>query len=305
MFKQVLVPLDGSRFAELAVPVAAELARRTGGQVRLLLVQDSSRAAVPTPAGPVETEYVDAALREHQRSYLESFAKSVGRGVAPLIASDVIDGRPGPALSEAMESWDADLMVMTTHGRGPISRFWVGSTADYVVRHATRPVLLLRPGDESDWPRPDLDIRVILVAVDFSSESEAILKPAVDLAKVYQARIELAHVLVPRLGAGPAILPYPVPQTPAIDELSQAAAEEMLHAIAGRVREQNVEVTTRLLFGSSVAGALLDLLGRDSGRVAAIATHGFGGVRRALLGSVADKVIRGSARPVLVVRPRP
>jgi nucleotide-binding universal stress UspA family protein len=302
MLKRLLVPLDGSRFAELAVPVAIELARRTGGEVRLLMVHEPTPVTVPVPAGPILLEPDDDTRRELQRSYLGDFARGLARDGSPSVTWELLDGRAGPALSDAASTWDADLLVMTTHGRGPLSRLWLGSVADYVVRHATRPVLLIHPRDAVDWPQPDLGVRTVLVPTDFSVESEAVLETAVALAKAYRAGIELVHVLVPSFAGSP-LLPYPIPTSPELVELERATAEDALQAVAARLRAAGAEVETQLLYGPTVASALLELLKQDSSRMVAIATHGLGGIQRAVLGSVADKVIRGSHRPVLVVRP--
>jgi nucleotide-binding universal stress UspA family protein len=270
--------------------------------VRLLLVHQPRLDAAPMADGVFLNPEEDDAIRDRERSYLEAFLSRLEPDDRATATADVLEGRPGPMIASEADSWKADLVVMTTHGRGPIGRFWLGSVADYLVRHLSVPIVLLRPEDDADWQAADLELRTILVPVDFSPESRAILEPVISLALNHEARVELVHVVEPALGPGP--LPVgPTPDVPDIDQRTRAAAEDSLAAIALSLRERGVEAAGSVLVSLSVAGALIERIRETRPDLVAIATHGRGGIRRALLGSVADKVIRGSHRPLLVLRP--
>jgi nucleotide-binding universal stress UspA family protein len=303
MFKRVLAPLDGSRFAEIAVPVALQLARRERGTVRLLLVHELRLNPVPMPDGSVLDPTQDEATLQSERSYLGKLLGRFEPNSQLSVSGDVVTGSPGLTIVAEAASWRADLVVMATHGRGPLSRFRLGSVAGYLIRHLSIPILLVRPRDDIDWSAADFAVRSIMVPLDFSPASEAILAPAAALATTYGATLELVHVVEPVLRPGPLPLGEFVPSVRDIDQRTRVTAHDSLEAIAGRLRDRGLEVNTTVLEGSTVAGTLTERISNTRPDVVAIATHGRGGLRRAMLGSVADKVIRASHQPVLVVRP--
>ena len=143
MFARILVPLDGSAFSEAALPYAIGLARKTRGQVRLLSVHDEGWSLVDGEWG--------GALRARAR-YLDEQRDRAGHFVSDVTTA----GREGAVaeqiLSEA-DDFGADLIVMATHGRGPVGRFWLGSVAHRCVRTAHRCLLLVRPS-ATTRPRP-------------------------------------------------------------------------------------------------------------------------------------------------------
>jgi nucleotide-binding universal stress UspA family protein len=145
VIRSILVPLDGSRFSEVALPVATRLARSAGARLRLVMVHEPAMALVPAADVPVPYLPDDAELRAKEQTYLADLATRLGPVGPALASSKVVDGMAGPALAEAIMLEPPDLVVMATHGRGPLSRFWLGSVADHVVRHVSVPVLLLRP----------------------------------------------------------------------------------------------------------------------------------------------------------------
>ncbi len=303
MLARILVPLDGSRFAEIATPVAVRLAKETGAALRFVLVHESRLNAVPLPDGAILAAEDDSAIRKSESHYLEDAVARLDAGPAVKVSADVVDGLAGPALTAEILTWGPDLVVMATHGRGPLTRFWLGSVADYLVRHVSVPLLLLRPKDEVDWPAPDLHLKAILVPLDLSPASEAVLEPVMALASLHHARIELVHVVEPLLGVPASPFPFPLPSMTDVDEKNQREAERGLAAIASRLEGKGFAVSSKVLIGATVAGAVLDHIESTRPDLVALATHGRGGFRRALVGSVADKVIRASHHAVLVVRP--
>jgi nucleotide-binding universal stress UspA family protein len=295
MFRSILVPLDGSRFSEAALPVAADLARKAHAAMRLVMVHEPIRAMVPA-----WSEKEDPEERAHELEYLAGLAAGVDlHGTAP--SYEVIVGDARTALMETAEQTSADLIVMATHGRGVFSRFWLGSVADHVVHRATVPVMLIRPFNGVGQPATGCSGRTVLVAVDLSNASEAILKPVKALARLDHGQLTLVHVVQP---AGP-MLSYPGPAygDPARLESQRVQAQEYLDGLAARLRTEGLSVATRVLVGAGIATQLLELLQKGPFDLVALTTSGAGGLQRALLGSVADKVIRGAEKPVLVVRP--
>jgi nucleotide-binding universal stress UspA family protein len=302
MFRNVLVPLDGSRFAEAALPLATRIVRAAGAKLHVVMVHQP----IATLAGMGELVLTapefESELQSQERSYLAETAAGLSAASGSPVEFRHFDGDVAPDVCEEAGRVAADLVVIATHGRGTLKRLWLGSVADYVVRHLTVPVLLVHPsrGDDSETAPP---VRRILVALDLSQEAEAILEPAVALAQVTGAALTLVHVSELVFEMATPAMPSPVQLDAELLQASRAAAQTRLEAEAARLRRLGVSVDVKVIVGVGAASGLLDLLEDDQFDVVAMTTHGRGGMRRLLLGSVADKVVRGSAKPVLVFRP--
>jgi nucleotide-binding universal stress UspA family protein len=302
MFVTVLVPLDGSRFAEAALPIARRLTLGARGRMYLAMAHVPMTPVMGLGEMVVPPVGLDQELRQREQTYLADTAAGLGQVGDGSVEFRLIDGLAGESICQEAARIGADLIVMATHGRGAIGRLWLGSVADYVVRQATGPVLLVHP-DRTGESGPDRPIHGLLAPLDLSTHAEAVLDPVVTLAQLTQAHLTLLHVVVPFFDLADVSLPYPVPQDPAITERRCAEAQRRLDHLADGLREQGVGVSTRVAIGASAAGGILDALDEARFDAVAVTTHGVGGLRRLLLGSVADKVIRGARKPVLVLRP--
>lgn len=293
----LMLPLDGSQFAEAALPFGTGLARRHGARLRLVL----SHATIPDQAPGEAAVVAMVALQEQEREYLGTVAARIDPAGTLNPELCLLTGQAGPALAADLERHHDDLVVMATHGRGALSRLWLGSVADYLVRHAHAPLLLVRPRGE-DQASGDARIDRVLVPLDTSTASEQILDPVLEVAEP-DARITLVHVVEPVLGVSEPALPFPMPMDAKLVEELQAMAQARLDRVAERLRARGRTVETRVLTGMGAAVVILDEATAGKYDLIAMTTHGEGGLRRLLVGSVADKVIRGADRPVLVLRP--
>jgi nucleotide-binding universal stress UspA family protein len=183
---------------------------------------------------------------------------------------------------------------MATHGRGLLSRFGSGSVADELIRRARVPVLLLPPGDKAPRIIPEPLLDNILIPLDGSALAEQVLEPALDLAQLMEARCSLLRVVESR--------PSPAGRAPS-EPSEKARAEAYLERVAAKVREQGVPVRTRVIVARHVIEAIREEAAAQASNLIALATHGRAGLQRLLLGSVADKLVRAAASPVLVYRP--
>jgi nucleotide-binding universal stress UspA family protein len=302
MPRQILVPLDGSPFSEHALPVALDLARRTGGRLHLVHVHELPVVQTYPDGLPVFDERWDGALRAQEQEYLQSLAHRCMEvaGVSPV--TELLDGAVTPAIASYAAELGIERIVMTTHGRGGISRAWVGSVADALVRKAAVPILLIRPKEQAvDWHR-GADIRHVLIPLDGSELAEGIVQPASELGTTLGARFTLLRIVLP--------VPFALSRQPGGTTFSEdavarskQAAEEYLQTLAARMREQGVAVATDAVVHAAPALGILDYAATAAVDLIAMATHGRGGWSRVALGSVADKVIRGTLMPVLVFRP--
>src|SRR5579883_372202 len=149
MFKQMLVPLDGSERAERAVPVAARMARATGGSIVLTRVVSPTSELWPgiEPQPTLTQSIIDADLADAS-AYLEQIADSPSLTGIPT-RTVALFGPPAFTILSVALSYNADLIVMCSHGYTGMSLWMLGSVAEKVARHAAVPVFILREGGPS------------------------------------------------------------------------------------------------------------------------------------------------------------
>ena len=191
---------------------------------------------------------------------------------------------------------------MATHGLGPLSRFWLGSVADALVRTATVPLLLLRPSEQPPPAAIAPPFRHMMIPLHGSDLAEQALDPALQLGRLMEADYTLLRVVKPVVML--AHLEW-LALSGTNETLTRQALDEAqayLDRIADRLRGQGLTVQTRTVFHTYPADVILEEA-READ-VIGLATHGRGRFRRLLLGSVADKVLRGGTTPMLVCRPR-
>lgn len=332
MFKRILVPLDGSRLAERAIPLAVRLARASDGTIIFLrairapVEYESALLTMPTWAPAADPQERDEAAL-----YLATIDSSDSLvGVAAEL--HVSAGPAAPLIRATAQARRADLIIMTHRGVG-FSRRMLGSVAHEVVRTAGTPVLVLRdaadlmgPEDAAFTTAPAHPVSVA-VALDGSPLAEAALRPAMQLAAALSGpeRATLHLLRVVDLTRSPGVLPFTAGIPEAIERLSVAReietheAEEYLTSLAARLRtrergDPDVAVTWSVAHGPDVASAIIRESGaregaNGAGAVAgcdliALATHGRGGLRRWLMGSVTESVLQRTQLPVLTVRPQ-
>jgi nucleotide-binding universal stress UspA family protein len=295
MYHSILVPLDGSLPSEQSLPYAAALARRSGAALQL--------AYVHTPLivgeGVMYLGTPDVQLWDEEKKYLLSVVERLKKSGLDKVSACVLEGSVAETLQERALGEDCDLMVMTTHGRGPVSRFWLGSVADQIVHRLTIPLLLIRTGENAPPPTDEPEVRNMLVALDGAPTSEQILEPAGAMAKLLGASCTLLRVV-------PSVVPHVVYTEAAVsaalaDKL-RAEAHVYLQRLATSLRDRGIAAQTRILAHAHPATAILNEAASGGYDLLALETHGRRGLPRLFLGSVADKVVRGASIPVLVHR---
>jgi nucleotide-binding universal stress UspA family protein len=308
MSRTIVVPLDGSEFAEHAVAAAAGIARSEGA--RLHLVRAHEAPVIPTSPDvmvPYDAKW-DAALRQEEREYLQSVANRISEKWGITTRTEVVDGPPAMAIATYAREMEVDLIVMTTHGRGGLSRMWLGSVADGVIRRGGVPVLLLRAsevaktddGHKMDKP---LELQRVLIPLDGSDLSEGVIEPAVWLGSLSGAHYTLLRIVLPVPLIRPPLATPEQKLTETVMTEQLAQAREKLEATAARLRQRGLTVDVAVVSDTVPAHAILEWAASNPVDVIALATHGRGGWSRLALGSVADKVLRAANVPVLVFRP--
>lgn len=295
----ILVPLDGSVFAEQAVPLAIAIAQATRRRIWLATVQ---RVLL----WPDETKNVETMAT--MRRLLHAEGENYLRGVQERFHTEGIDLDPvvlpneaipvGQELADFVTSAHIGLVVMATHGRGGLSRAWLGSVADDLVRRSTVPVILVRAGTAHLQQGTR-----ILVPLDGSVPAESLIELVCSIAARRHQEITLLQVVAP------VITHLGVPESSVVSvdaEMTlahQHQAQDYIADVEEAVRARGVKCSSLVTIGASAASAILDIAKPGDFGMIAMATHGRGGIRRVMLGSVADKVVRGAEIPVLVWRP--
>jgi nucleotide-binding universal stress UspA family protein len=288
--KTIIVPLDGSELAEQALPLASAIATKHHAEILLT-----------TAISPGDRWIDDGIVRQWKAeeeaavgSYLQSVMEKLKeRRVRARMHVDW--GRPHIVIGSVADREDADLIVMTTHGRSGISRWTLGSAADKVLRTLSTPLILIHP--TTGAPPPD-SVKRIVVPLDGSALAEAALPEAERLARTMDGSLLLVRAVVPAaLVFGGEALPGALP----VLEDMEAEAKQYLERVAARIRKRGVEVGVAVAVGVP-AEVILGLGGDNGANLVVMTTHGRSGLDRAVFGSVADAVVRRGELPVMVIR---
>jgi nucleotide-binding universal stress UspA family protein len=300
-FRCIVVPVDGSEVAEQAIPLALEIARRAQSNIRLVLVHQELSPVLIMEPGVVYTN-TRLAMERSEAEYLAGLTTRLREQLGEAVSSDMLKGPIVSTLAAYTRTVRADLVVMTTHGRGGARRAWLGSITDELIRTLDVPVLAVRALEDGAQPI-NLNIPEILVPLDGSPLAELVLGPVVELARLWNARVSLVQIVEPVFLATEPGLPSASSFDEQLTSMQRDAARDYIRDIAEELREQGVDTTGVALFGGPTAETILELVQPERVGLIALATHGRGGLRRLLLGSVADKLVRAAQVPVLVVRP--
>lgn len=299
MFKRILVPLDGSGLAERALPVAAHLARASGGSITLVRVVSTAPASLPSaPARPNLVQTVNASDQLLASSYLEGVqAMDILKGI--YVKAEVAVGLIAPLILSLAESSLSDIIVMSSHGFTGVTHWMMGSVAEKVARYANIPVLILRESIPSRQPHYEDEGPRILVPLDGSQNAEAALQPAASLALSLsgsgKASLYLMHVLTDEASTR--------------ENMARKYLNTIIQDGAAIPQDAALTLTASTIINKDVARAIVDAAEHGfSGEethfdVIALSTHGYGGLQRWATGSVTGRVLNTTRLPVLVVRP--
>jgi nucleotide-binding universal stress UspA family protein len=300
MYRKVLLPVDGSTFAEHALPYAFHAVRRSGAELILALVHVQRVPATIDITLREELQRWETEYIEQESDYLAALAERIGReqGITPV--TRLLHGGVVAALEREVEREGVDLVVMTTHGRAGLDRAWLGSVADGLVRHLDVPVLLVRPSDgEPAAAGAVAGCRNVLIALDGSERAERAIAPALALCDA-SAQITLLRAVAPPAGVMSPFMPHAARLTREELESRQREAEEYLAGQRRLLEAGGVTVSTAAPVGYHAARVILDHAVTHGAELIALGTHGRGAVARLMLGSVSDKVVRAADVPVLL-----
>ncbi len=294
MLNSFLVSLDESDFDEQILPYASALAQ--SAEVALHL------AHVHVPYSPTQFlttqfssegvdmwEYDEQDQRE-ERGYLDETAKRVGKELGKTVTPALLLGEVPAAVDEYVKAHGVGLVVVGAHRHRGLLGLGSETVEDALLHHTDLPVLIVPP--EAEFPSED-GIQRILVPLDISERPHTILEPAVELAEAMGAELILLHVMPTKSAVG-----IPVGHPPGREDI----AEAYLEGIAERLRETSIVVHSRVVQQTTPVQAILDVIREERVDLIALTTDGHAGLKRALLGSVSESVLRDSHTPVLLER---
>ena len=299
----VLVPTDFSQESLKAVRYAVALLRQFGGELHLVHVHDVDYSYAVPPIVAVPPMITAGELEAYCRGELQRLAAEHVTGNLPRTLH-CATGRAFHEICKLAEEIDADLVVISTHGRTGLPYLVLGSTTERVVRHSPCPVLVVREVEKdfvaasADSP---LQVKKIMAPVDFSDCSVQGLRYAISFAKRCGATLDLVHAIhVQPFIPAERFTAYSREPSPGVIE---RAAKMQMHKLVKAVDFEGVPHEARIEIG--VPSHKLCEVAKTSGAdLIIIPTHGLTGIRHVFLGSTAEHVVRYAPCPVIVVPTR-
>ncbi len=314
--RRILVPLDGSDLATVAIPWLRAIARP---DTEVVLIR-AETWILPMVDITGTTGYYDGDLQEAALASATDYLKTVADALKDVVASVTPvarNGMPADEILRVTEEEHVDLIIMATHGYGAMGRALLGSIADRVARAAEVPVLLIHPDPASVPPMigDRAMIQRVVVPLDGSERANAALPAATALARQQCVPMHLVRVVPAReemfasreavqTGALMERMLFPMPQSTVSDQQREyyeeyvTAATDALRREADRLHAEQVETSSEVLIGPTVPTLTSALAAGD---LVVMSSHGEGGVRRWQLGSVAEQLIRRAVAPILLV----
>ena len=300
LLTKILVPVDFSRTSLKALDYAQALAARSGAAVHLVHVVEPAPFFAGTEAIPIAPPHQEVAERcEHALAALA--AERIAPGLPISSAAHI--GNPAHEIAAIAKEMQSDLLVISTHGRTGLKHLLMGSVAERVVREAPCPVLVVREREhEFAWmpsvrPAP-LRLRKILVPTDFSDRSAEALRYAGGFAREFGGRITLLHAV--HFAGAFASPDYPGLDPNPVMEAAREAAEQMAPEFLSEHLPADLADRAEVRVGAPLA-EVPEFAKEGDFDLIVCATHGRTGIKRALLGSVAEGIVRHAPCPVLVV----
>jgi nucleotide-binding universal stress UspA family protein len=299
MFTRILIPLDGSKTAEKVLPYARFLAGSLKLPVELLAVVDIVEMATHISAD--RARHLDTMIEDSVRNSEQYLRGVAGTFPGANTKCTVEKGKAEQVIIETAAADKGTLITMATHGRSGIDRWLLGSVAEKVLRGGTNPMLLVRATEEAKTDG-GATLKSIVVPLDGSELAETVLPTVAELAKTLKLAVVLFWAYnIPTSayagGEGYYAVDY--------EELLTAMREEAVDYLekkAEAVKKLGIANVSYVAKEGFAADEIISLSRKSPDNLIAMCTHGRSGVKRWVLGSVTETVVRHSADPVLVIR---
>ena len=298
--QRILVPLDGSPFAEQSIPYAAAIA---GNDETIIFLHVAPGAEpIRDMVGRISLQSNEVKNVEFERSQdeLEAAAARWTRVFVTEPRIEIVEGDPATEIINAAGRFECNLIVAASHGRGAVARLAFGSVADKLARSSMVPVMLVRPSDANvEIAKPN--ISRIVVPYDGSDLAAEALPVAAELAQRLAIGVHLIQAINPASMmtlATPMEPAYPVELYDELISEVETDAKKSLEDAKSQLSAGGLKVSYELVEGTPI-DAITDRV--QSNDVIVMSSHGRSGIKRWLLGSVAEKLVREGQVPVVLV----
>lgn len=294
MYEKIVVPLDGSNAAEIALPYAGEIAANFNSQITLVSVSEPGTPDV----GSLYRSYLKR-ITEQLRSRLQDY----GAGKTSKVNSKILSGEPAQQILDYADDNNTNLLIIANRGASSRQPWLLGNVAAKVLRATNKPVLLIRVPAGNVALRKKQLIKRILVPLDGSKLGEAAIPYVEQLAKSLDAEIVLFQVgesITVSGGFDDGVF-YAKPTPQDLDK-RKAFGIAYLDGVGKPLRKQGLEASSVLVMGHA-AEQIMNYAEDNAIDLVALSSHGRSGMGRWVFGSVTDKVIHTGDIPVLVVHP--
>jgi nucleotide-binding universal stress UspA family protein len=299
MYRVIMVPVDGSAFSREAVFQGLRLAKKNGAQLRLVRV-----GSMPVVfGGPDAVSLQNTAWKAERETILRQLyqlAAECRSSAGVEVTATVEDGPVADALRGHALRHNVNLIVMGTHARRGLARMWLGSIADRLIRETGLPVLVARPPSLATEMNSGPCFKQIVIALDGSALAERSLRPALALAEVEQADVTLLRIVPEERN---------IPVGEIHSSIGPARARDVqdaqwyLSGVRILLAQWHLSVHSKVIVAGDVPSAILTHAESHDADLIAIATHGRGGLARAMIGSVADRLVSDGMISVLAIHP--
>ena len=296
MFKHILVPLDGSRLAESALPAAAYMAEKLSSMVTLIhVIENNAPEEVHGQPHLQTAQEAELYLQEISKLWFPKIQKltcHVHTAHVADVARSIVDHSG---------ELDYDLVIMCSHGRGKAKQLFMGSIAQTIIGLGTIPVLLIHP--DVTGALPEFSCSNILVPMDNDPDHGQALPVAKELASKFAAALHLSMVIeiFTTLSGVRAVTSRLLPGTTSrLLEISARNAQKIVQQLLGELIDQGYNASAEVLRGDP-ASVIVKSAQTNKAHLIVLATHGKSGMEAFLTGSFSHKLCSLCTTPLLLI----
>ena len=299
MFKRILLPLDSSKLAECVLPHLVAIAQVCEAEVQLLRVLEpfgvTARMRMIDP--------VDWQIRKAEaESYLSDISEQLKKA-GLQVSTHLYEGRPAEQIIEVANSWNADLILMSSHGQSGLSPWNVSSVVQQVILRANRSLMIIRAYQPVTVDLTGLHYRKIFLPLDGSQRAEMSLSLAETLARAHSSEILVAHIVrQPELPRRTSASPEDLLLVNQLTERNRAEAIKYLEDLKCRL---DMSIQTKLEVSPSISRTLHQIVDENDVDLTIISAHGYSGDTRWPFGSVGLGFIVYGSTPLLILQDLP
>jgi len=290
--KHILVPLDGSEFAEQALPAAEALCIAYESRLTLLTVKQKE-SFLKSIHFSLTFKGRRLSINGERETYLQKIENSLkAKGIE--VDHTIRTGEVAESINGLVKEIGVDMVVISSHGRSGVSRLLLGSVANQVLQQATCPIMVVHPIEGVTPAVPKF--KKLLVTLDGSEFAERVL-PYVKASVIFESVVLLISVpQVPEAEMYGAV----VNEIQELREHAETEAKEYLEGVSTNLQKAGVN-TTVIVTGSRPAQTIVSVAQKEKVDVIMMATHGRGGMDSLVVGSVAERIVQNTCCPVFLV----